>query len=118
MTFLVPDESQRIAVYMLAGACAELVGSTFLSPFEACRIRLIANPQYADGLFPCLIRIKSTEGLEGLFRGLPAILAKQVPYTVVQLSVFETVANTAYSYLNHNGIPFHHPLFHLNKLLF
>ena len=81
-------------VLMLAGASAEMIGSTFLSPFEAARIRLVSNPGFATGLFGCLKRISREEGNAALFFGLPAILAKQVPYTVIQLSTFESFSST------------------------
>ena len=85
-----PGEAAPVLVLMLAGASAEVIGSTFLSPFEAARIRLVANPGFAPGLFECLRRISADEGKAALFFGLPAILAKQVPYTVIQLSSFES----------------------------
>ena len=87
-----PGESS-IAALMLAGAFAECIGSSCLSPFEAARIRLVANPGFVQGgVLPCLRKIAAQEGRGALFFGLPAILAKQVPYTVIQLSSFETLS--------------------------
>jgi len=104
MGLLAPQESGRLVVFMLAGGLADTIASFVLTPFEACRIRLVADPSFANGLLPCLQKITSSEGLEGLFRGLPAILTKQIPYTVVCLSVFETVASSTYSYLADHGM--------------
>lgn len=97
------DDSLNLFVFILAGASAELIGSSFLTPFEACRIRLVTNPSYSDGLLPCLSKMYTTEGVESLFRGLPAILAKQVPYTIVQLSTFEQAKVFFYSLLENFG---------------
>lgn len=93
----------NIAVFIIAGILAETIGSTFLSPFEASRIRLVVNPSFATGLLSCVNKMLSTEGMESLFRGLPAILAKQIPYTVVQLSSFETLTSKIYSWMTENG---------------
>lgn len=103
MAWLAPHESGRLVVFMLAGGLADTIASFVLTPFEACRIRLVADPTFANGLLPCLQKIASTEGAEGLFRGLPAILAKQIPYTVVCLSVFESIASFTYSYMADHG---------------
>lgn len=88
-----PGETSIVAL-MLAGAFAECIGSSCLSPFEAARIRLVANPGFVQGgVLPCLRKIQRDEGRSALFFGLPAILAKQVPYTVIQLSSFETLSS-------------------------
>jgi Mitochondrial carrier protein len=71
----------QLLKFVIAGACAELIGSTFLSPFEATRIRMVANPSFATGLPDCLNKMTADEGVGSLFKGLPAILAKQLPYT-------------------------------------
>ena len=77
----------KVLGFMIAGACAELIGSTFLAPFEAARIRLVANPTFASGIVGCLNRMIEEETPTSLFLGLPAILSKQVPYTVVQVGL-------------------------------
>ena len=61
---------------MISGFFAEFIGSTFLSPFEAARIRLVTNPQYARGVVDCIRRIVEEEKVSSLFRGLPAVFAK------------------------------------------
>jgi len=38
------------------------------------------------------------EGFSSVFRGMPAILAKQVPYTIVQLCGFELLTWLFYSW--------------------
>ena len=43
-------ESERLLLFITAGAFAELIGSSTLTPFEAARIRLVANPSYASGV--------------------------------------------------------------------
>ena len=99
VSLLDPDPNNKLVVFMLAASCAELIGSSFLAPFEACRIRQVADPTYSTGLIPCLQKMYATEGIDSLYRGLPAILSKQLPYTIVQLSSFEFIATKLYALL-------------------
>jgi hypothetical protein len=41
-----------------------------------------------------LVRV---EGLASIYKGMPAILAKQLPYTIVQLCGFELLTHLLYS---------------------
>jgi hypothetical protein len=82
----------RVLALAAASAMAELIGSTALSPFEAARIRMVSQPAFADGITTALQKLSAEEGIGGLFNGLPAILLKQLPYTVVSLTVFKLLA--------------------------
>ena len=98
------DLGNKVLGFMLAGACAEFIGSSFLAPFEAARIRLVANPSFAPGIVGCLNRMVEEETATSLFLGLPAILSKMIPYTVVQLSTYEVLTSSAYGYLAASGV--------------
>jgi solute carrier family 25 (mitochondrial phosphate transporter), member 3 len=102
LSFSLPPSppSGRILTFMISGFFAESIGSTFLSPFEAARIRLVTNPSYARGVVDCIKRIVAEEQLSSLFRGLPAVFAKQIPFTVIQLASFESITTAIYSYLS------------------
>ena len=93
---------------MVSGALAELIGSLLLAPFESLRIRLVAQPDFASGLVSCFTKIVSTEGLIALFIGLPVMLTRNVPYTMVQLSTFELLTKTIYSNMSQVGITSEH----------
>lgn len=90
---------------MIAGALAELIGSSTLSPFEAARIRLVSDSKYADNTFACVGKMIIEEGWISLFFGLPALLLKLIPYSAVQLSGFEFFTTTVYSKLAEAGEP-------------
>jgi solute carrier family 25 phosphate transporter 3 len=96
-------DENKLLCFLISGGLAELVGSTFLTPFEASRIRLVADPSFADGLFDSFSKMYDTEGMEGLMRGLPAIMAKSLPYTMVQLSSFEFITSLVYDSLRAQG---------------
>lgn len=98
------DEPWKVLAIVFAAALAEFIGSTALAPFEAARIRMVVNPSFADGITSALKNIEKEEGLSGLFIGLPAILFKQIPYTVVSLTVFEIASGYFYSQLTNFGV--------------
>lgn len=93
----------NIVILMIAAGMAELIGSSFLTPFEAARIRLVAKPDFADNIFDCLSKQLREEGLISWFLGLPAVTLKNVPYTVMQLSVFESLSKAAYDTMDGMG---------------
>lgn len=74
-----------------AAAAADLFGSVALCPLEATRIRLVMQPAFARGFGPALRRLATEEGVDGLMGTLPAVLAKQIPYTVLQLVTYDQV---------------------------
>lgn len=80
---------------MAASVAAEIVGSSALTPLEAARIRMVADREFATGLRSGIARIVSEEGLGALGRGLPAVLAKQIPYTVTKLVTFDVFVRAA-----------------------
>lgn len=93
-----------IWIFMIASAFAESIASSTLSPFEASRIRMVSSPSYADSIQACVSRMVAEDGPKSLFAGLPAILLKNVPYTVVQLSTFELFTTFVYSKLASLGM--------------
>lgn len=86
-------------LYLGAGMGAEAVADVFLTPFEAVRIRLVADPTYARGTWNGIRRVIQQDGLRGLYRGFVPLLMKQVPYTAVKLATFEMVEEVLYDHL-------------------
>jgi len=67
---------------------AEFIADIFLCPLEATRIRLVSNPQFANGLFDAFPKIIKQDGfIKGFYSGFGPILFKQVPYTMAKFSV-------------------------------
>ena len=56
-----------LAPLMAAAACAEVVASSALCPYEAARIRLVADPSFAAGLGAALSRLARENGVAGIF---------------------------------------------------
>ena len=94
----------RVLLLITAAGAAETIGSSILTPFEAARIRLVDRPDYANGLQSALSKIVQDEGFSGLFSSLIPILTRNVPYTMIQLALFETITRAVYIELAKDGI--------------
>ncbi|KAJ1458734.1 mitochondrial carrier domain-containing protein [Pelagophyceae sp. CCMP2097] len=88
----------RDSIYLLSSACAEFIADIFLCPYEACRIRLVSNPQYADSMVACAKKMTAESGFMGAFySGFIPILCKQIPYTMTKFAVQGRAAEAIYS---------------------
>jgi len=98
-------EKYRIPIWLAAGGSAEVLADIGLCPLEATRVRLVADPSFARGLPDAITRIVRQEGFWSLYKGMPPILLKQVPYTMAKFGVFEWVSDTIYRVLQKAGKP-------------
>lgn len=89
----------RLPIYIASSAVSELFADLTLAPHEAVRIRLVADPKFAPNMFSGLSRMMAEEGWRSWYKGLPPLWLKQIPYTAVQLTVFEKVLEWVYSSL-------------------
>jgi len=68
--------------YLCASVVAGAIASVVLCPAEEVRIKMVANPDYADGPVAALQKITAENGPLATFNGFSAMCAKQVPYTM------------------------------------
>jgi hypothetical protein len=98
-----PERAKRpetkTVIYLASAAVGETVASIALCPWEATRIRTVANPNFRVNVFGGVARIYEQEGLFGLYKGLGPILMKQLPYTMVQLTMFQHSVALAYGHV-------------------
>ena len=92
-----------LSLLLLAAACAELIASTALCPYEAARIRLVSDPSFAVGLIQTLRRLVSEQGVYGVFGALPAMYLKMVPYTMAQLATYDGVTRALAAHMQASG---------------
>ena len=90
----------RNRIYLASAATAEFIADVFLCPLEACRIRLVSEPTFADSLPATASRLIKEEGIiGGFYSGFAPMLFKQIPYTMAKFAVqgaaAETIANSA-----------------------
>jgi len=87
----------RTSIYLGAAAGAEFVADIFLCPLEACRIRCVSDPTFANSLPECAGRLMREEGvIRGFYSGFGPILFKQVPYTMAKFAVQGKAAEAMY----------------------
>jgi solute carrier family 25 phosphate transporter 3 len=80
--------NNKTPIYLASAAMAEFIADIFLCPLEATRIRLVADPTFADGLAGGAARLLKEEGaIKGFYSGFGPILFKQVPYTMAKFAV-------------------------------
>ena len=88
----------KTGIYLLSAAIAEFVADVFLCPLEACRIRLVSEPTFADSLPATASRLIKEEGvIGGFYSGFVPMLFKQVPYTMAKFAVQGRAAETLYA---------------------
>jgi len=73
-------EDMQTQAFLLASIAAGAVASIVLCPMEQTRIRMVTDPQFADGFVGGIARLAQEEGPSAIFYGFPAMLSKQVPY--------------------------------------
>ena len=66
--------------YLFASMAAGALASIVLCPMEQTRIRMVIDPDFADGFLSGITRLGKEEGIGAIFYGLPAMRSKQVPY--------------------------------------
>ncbi|PWN28656.1 mitochondrial carrier [Jaminaea rosea] len=84
-------QKHRLAIYFTAAAAAEFIATTLLTPLEAARIRLVSSKDYANGLVGALGRMTSEGGVGQLYAGYAPILCKQIPFSIAQFAVNESL---------------------------
>jgi len=62
-------------------------------------IRTVARPDYAKSMPSGFARMYAEEGFNGYYKGLGILLAKQLPYTVTQLTVCSKLNDVFYDQL-------------------
>ena len=85
--------------YLAAAVCAGAVASLILCPMEDTRIRLLSDPNFANGLLDGLPRLLREDGVLSPFKGLPPMLSKQIPYTAAKQVSFDVAAGAIYAAL-------------------
>eukprot|EP01027_Heterolobosea_sp_BB2_P019883 GEZU01028022.1.p1 GENE.GEZU01028022.1~~GEZU01028022.1.p1 ORF type:complete len:360 (+),score=112.75 GEZU01028022.1:48-1082(+) len=89
----------RSVIYCAASASAEFIADVALCPWEAVKVRVQTKPGFARGLVDGLPKIYNAEGMNGLFKGLGPLWARQVPYTIIKFVAFEKVVELIYAAL-------------------
>lgn len=101
-----PQAELSLGQEALAGGVAGFFSSTAITPAEVIKCRLqiqdrvsssgVANtPLRYSGPLDAAVRIARTEGLRGLFAGLPSVWMRDIPFNFVFLGSYETFCSLA-----------------------
>ncbi|CAF0786381.1 unnamed protein product [Adineta steineri] len=89
----------RTVVYLLASASAEFFADVALAPWEAIKVRIQTQDDWASTLRQGLPKFYAEEGLEGLYKGLVPLWFRQIPYTMMKFACFERTKEALFKYL-------------------
>lgn len=89
--------NNKNSIYLASSGMAEFIADVFLCPLEACRIRLVSEPTFADSLPATAKRLVAENGVVGgFYSGFVPMLFKQIPYTMAKFAVQGAVADAMY----------------------
>jgi solute carrier family 25 phosphate transporter 3 len=88
--------SYEVPIILAASGLAAAIGSVAIAPFEAVRIRSVAQPDYAPNIVQLFQRMVKEEGLLSLFSAVPVFLFKEIPFAMAKFTVFDL--STAWMY--------------------
>lgn len=94
----------KILGFVLCGTASGIAASAMLCPMEALRIRLVAEPDFAPGGWvEGGLKMLKYEGVGGMWKGMSAMMSKQVPYTVTKNVSFDFITTLVYNAVKSTG---------------
>ncbi|KAL7608231.1 mitochondrial phosphate carrier protein 1, mitochondrial [Lactuca sativa] len=94
-TDVLTDERQSI-VYFLSSASAQVFADIALCPFEAVKVRVQTQPNFAKGLSDGFPKLYSREGISGFYKGLLPLWGRNLPFSMIMFSTFEHSVDLIY----------------------
>ena len=89
-------DAPQVVVFLVASMTAELFADVSLAPWEAVKIKMQTTRHYPPYLRVVVPRMWSTEGIRAFYKGLTALWARQVPYTMMKFASFEKIVGILY----------------------
>lgn len=87
----------EVPIILFAAAVGAFVGCFVISPFEAARIRSVAQPGYGKNMFDVFDRLIREEGTFSLFKAVPVFWAKEIPFAMGKFTVFDVSTSWMYT---------------------
>ena len=88
--------SLEVPIILAAASVASASAAILYCPFDAVRIRSVAQPNYGANAFKTVSRMVDEEGIEVLTNAIPVFVAKQVPYAAVKFTIFDLTTEYLY----------------------
>ncbi|ERN17111.1 hypothetical protein AMTR_s00044p00108170 [Amborella trichopoda] len=86
----------RTLIYFLSSASAQAIADVALCPFEAIKVRVQTQPNFAKGLVDGFPKVYLAEGLSGLYKGLVPLWGRNIPFSIFMFSTFEHSVDLLY----------------------
>ncbi|KAI4350204.1 hypothetical protein L6164_004678 [Bauhinia variegata] len=83
-------------IFFLSSSSAQVFADVALCPFEAVKVRVQTQPNFAKGLADGLPILYRNEGLLGFYKGLLPLWGRNLPYSIVMFSTFEHSVDLLY----------------------
>eukprot|EP00184_Porphyridium_aerugineum_P006018 CAMPEP_0184695942 /NCGR_PEP_ID=MMETSP0313-20130426/3399_1 /TAXON_ID=2792 /ORGANISM="Porphyridium aerugineum, Strain SAG 1380-2" /LENGTH=393 /DNA_ID=CAMNT_0027154471 /DNA_START=99 /DNA_END=1280 /DNA_ORIENTATION=- len=86
--------------HAMAGAVATITSELIMSPWDVVkqRMQIGAAPYTKNGLIPTVRYIYSNHGMKAFFAGLQTSLVMSVPFSAIQLTLYEAVKSAIVSF--------------------
>jgi solute carrier family 25 phosphate transporter 3 len=86
--------------FLISSACAEVIADVLLCPMESLKVRIQTSKEgtFPTGFTAGLNELKK-EGINGFYKGLVPLMARQVPYTMVKFGAFENTVRAFYKHV-------------------
>lgn len=81
--------SLEVPIILLASGIGSFFGSFIICPFEAIRIRSVAQPDFASNIVKVFNRMVKEEGLMTLFSAVPVFMTKEIPFAMAKFTIFD-----------------------------
>ncbi|BGP46611.1 Cu/Pi carrier [Rhodotorula kratochvilovae] len=90
------------AIFLAGSASAEFLADIALVPMETVKVRIQTTfPPFASGAVSGVQKVVAAEGAGALFKSLPSLWGRQIPYTMMKFWSFEA---TTYNKLEQLGV--------------
>ncbi|KAL9264439.1 Mitochondrial phosphate carrier protein 1, mitochondrial-like protein [Drosera capensis] len=82
-------DHSKSSIFFVSSASAQVFADVALCPFEAIKVRVQTQSNFAKGLTDGFPRLYSSEGLAGFYKGLLPLWGRNLPFAMVMFSTFE-----------------------------
>jgi len=80
----------EVPIILAAAAVASSLAAVLSCPFEAVRIRTVAQPDFAPNSVQVLTKMLQEEGIGSLVNAIPVFLIRNIPYAMTKFLIFGT----------------------------
>ncbi|KAI3824885.1 hypothetical protein L1987_06358 [Smallanthus sonchifolius] len=94
-TGMLADERQSV-VFFLSSASAQVFADVALCPFEAVKVRVQTQPNFAKGLSDGFPKLYAREGISGFYKGLLPLWGRNLPFSMIMFTTFEHSVDLIY----------------------